>query len=198
MAHWLSAQYPALQARAKAQGAVILWGDETAVKEDAHWVRGDAPRGQTPVLKTRARWDTLSMISAISARGEMAFQMLEGRFNAERFIAFLAAVIDGLKQKVFLIVDNLRVHRATLVTQWLAGKDDRIELVFLPPYSPQANPNEYLNRDFKSALRLGPVSHTTQELIAKAQAFMQRLTTTPAHVMAYFRHPAARCACSGI
>ena len=176
---------------------MILWGDETAVKEDAHWVRGDATRGQTPVLETRARWDTLSMISAISARGEMAFQILEGSFNAERFITFLAALIDGRKSKVFLIVDNLRVHRAKLVREWLGDKDDRFELVFLPPYAPEANPDEYLNRDFKSALRLGPVSHTTQELIAKAPAFMQRLATTPAHVMAYFRHPAARYACSG-
>jgi hypothetical protein len=83
------------------------------------------------VLKTRARWDTLSMISAISARGEVAFQILAGSF-----IAFLAAVIDGRKQKVFLIVDNLRVHRAKRVTQWLADKNDRIELVFLPPYAP--------------------------------------------------------------
>jgi transposase len=132
LAWWLSAEYPALQ-RAKAQGAVILWGDESAVKEDIHWVRGDAPRGHTPVLKTRACWDTLSMISAISARGEVAFQILQGSVNAECFLAFLAALLDGRTQKVLLVVDNLRVHRARLVTQWLADKAARIELVFLPP-----------------------------------------------------------------
>jgi hypothetical protein len=73
-----------------------------------------------------------------------------------------------------------------------------MRLVFLPPYAPQANPDEYLNRNFKSALRLGPVSHTTQELIAKTQTLMQRLATVPARVQGYFKHPAAPYACLGI
>lgn len=188
---WLKETYPAVLARAKAEGGVLFWGDETAVKEDANWVRGFAPRGKTPVLATPTRWDKLSMISAISPRGEVAFQIVEGTINAERFKEFLAALIAGATCKIFLVVDNLRVHHATLVKEWLADKTDQIELVFLPPYAPESNPDEYLNRHFKTVLRTGVPSSDKKRLLQKATAFMAQLKTMPETVKAYFRHPAA-------
>ena len=198
IAQWLKESYPAVLVRAKAEGAVIFWGDETAVKEDANWVRGFAPRGKTPVLATPTRWDKLSMISAISPRGEVAFRIVEGTINAERFKEFLAALIEEAKRKIFLVVDNLRVHHAILVKEWLADKTDKIELVFLPPYAPESNPDEYLNRHFKTALRTGAVSRDKKTLLEKATAFMKQLATMPERVKAYFRHPAAAYAAQGI
>lgn len=191
---WLEVDYPQVRARALREGAVLYWGDETAVKEDAHWVRGYAPQGQTPLLEHPARWTSLSMISAISPRGELAFEMVEGSINTERFIAFLEKLIRHAEQKIFLIVDNLRVHHAKVVTAWLADKKDRIELVFLPPYAPESNPDEYLNRDFKTALRNGPMSTDKTTLLAKAMAFMNGLCLLPEKVSRYFHHPAARYA----
>lgn len=188
---WLKQTWPQVLARARAEAATILWGDETAVKEDANWVRGFAPRGKTPVLRTPTRWHKLSMISAISARGQVAFKIVEGAINTDRFIEFLGLLLQDTQQKIFLIVDNLRVHHAKKVTEWLADKKDQIELVFLPPYAPESNPDEYLNRDFKTALRSGPISHDKTSLLEKASAFMNKLTTLPEHVMAYFRHPSA-------
>jgi len=131
---WLKETYPALEAKAKAERAVIFFGDEAAVKEDSVWIRGYAPKGQTPVLSKPTRWDKLSMISALSAKGEVAFQIIDGGFNAERFIGFLEALISDAPRKIILIVDNLKVHKAALVKDWLRGRNDRIELVFLPPY----------------------------------------------------------------
>jgi transposase len=177
---------------------MIYFGDETAVREDANWVRGYAPKGQTPVLAVPARWVKLSMISAISPRGEVAFRIVEGTINAERFVEFLAALVEDAPRKVILVVDNLRVHHAKVVSDWLADQQDRIELAFLPPYNPEANPDEYLNHDFKTALRLGPVSVDRVSLLEKAMAFMNRLTTWPERVSAYFRHPKARYALSAI
>ena len=170
---------------------MIYWGDETAVKEDAHWVRGDAPKGQTPALTVPARWQSLSMISAISPRGEVQFQIVEGSINSARFIAFLTTLIDGASRKIFLVVDNLRVHHATVVREWLADKTHQIELVYLPPYAPEANPDEYLNRDFKTALRSRLISSNKAALLDKALVFMNGLTRLPEKVRAYFRHPAA-------
>lgn len=198
VARWLNETCPALVAKARAEGAVIYFGDETAVKEEANWIQGYAPKGQTPVLATPARWDKLSLISAISPRGEVAFRIVDGSINADRFIAFLAALIDGAPRKIILVVDHLRLHHAKVVTEWLVDKKDRIELAFLPPYDPEANPDEYLNHDFKTALRLGPVSHNRESLLAKALAFVTRLTTWPERVRAYFQHPAARYAASAI
>ncbi|MGC9237995.1 MAG: IS630 family transposase, partial [Thiomonas sp.] len=147
-----------------------------------------------PILEHPARWTTLSMISAISPRGEIAFEIVEGSIHAERFIAFLEKLITNATQKIFLVVDNLRVHHAKVVSTWLAGKQDRIELVFLPPYAPESNPDEYLNRDFKTALRTGPMSTDTQSLLEKAKSFMNGLRQLPKKVARYFHHPAVRYA----
>jgi len=187
---WLETTYPRIAERARAEGATIYWGDETAVKEDTNWIRGYAPPGKTPVLPVSARWPKLSMISAITNRGEVAFQIVEGTINTDRFIDFLKKLMDQDGGKVFLIVDNLKVHHAKLVSEWVKQQNGRIELFFLPPYAPESNPDEYLNHDFKTALRSSAPSETDNDLMSKALAFMQKLPTMPAHVMSYFRHPA--------
>ena len=188
---WLHERYPAIAARAKAEGAVIYWADETAVKEDTNWIRGFAPAARTPVLEASARWGKLSMISAITNRGEIAFQIVEGTINAERFIEFLERLIAGAMSKVFLIVDNLRVHYAKLVQTWLEPRLAQIELFYLPPYAPEFNPDEYLNHDFKTALRLAPPSCDDSQLLEKAHVIMQRIASLPERVRSYFKHPAA-------
>ena len=58
----------------------------------------------------------------------------------------LLKVIEGtysLSQytKIFVVVDNYKIHKAKAVAQWLA-QHPRMELVFLPTYCPRANPIE--------------------------------------------------------
>ena len=114
------------------------------------------------------------MIPAIAPRGEVAFRIVDGSLDADRFLEFLAALIEGAPRKIILVVDHLCVPHAKVVTAWLADKTDRIELAFLPPYHPKANPDEYLNHECKTALRLGPVSHDRESLLEKALLFMTR------------------------
>jgi len=64
----------------------------------------------------------------------------------------------------------------------------------LPPYAPESNPDEYLNSDFKTNLRLGPVSENREQMIEKAKSFMTRLSSWPERVRAYFQHPSANYA----
>jgi hypothetical protein len=104
----------------------------------------------------------------------------------------MAVLIDGAPQKMILVVDKLRVHHAKIVTEWLADKPDQIELSILPTYTPEANPDEYVNHGFKTALRLGPVSHSRESSLEKALVFVSRLSTWPECVRSYFHHPKAR------
>jgi hypothetical protein len=90
-----------------------------------------------------------------------------------------SALIQAASRKIFLVVDNLRVRHVKRVSEWLADKTKRIELVFLPRYAPESNPDEYLNRDFKTALRTGAVSPGARELMEKATAFTQMLCAMP-------------------
>ncbi len=137
-----------------------------------------------------ARWGKLSMISAITNRGEICFQIVEGTINAERFIEFLAHLQDATA-KIFLIVDNLRVHHAKIVREWAKPLKHKIELFYLPPYAPESNPDEYLNHDFNTSLRLEPASDNDSDLMQKAMRIMKRIAQIPGRGRSYFRHPLA-------
>lgn len=191
---WINETYPQIMARAKTEGATIYWGDETAVAEDGHWLRGYAPMGQTPVLAAPSKRHGLTMISAISNQGLVRFEFIEGAMNTDLMIGFLQGLIADSTRKVFLILDNLRVHHAKLVTEWLQEHQEEIEVFYLPPYSPELNPDEYLNREFKTRLRLSDRAQSKSALLEKANAFMEFLKETPQRVMAYFKHSAVRYA----
>lgn len=64
--------------------------------------------------------------------------------NADKCIEFMSKLIEGKEQKVFLILDNLRVHHSKIVKQWLEENKEKIELFYLPSYSPEKNPDKYL------------------------------------------------------
>jgi transposase len=193
---WLDVEYPQIQARAKAENAEIYWADETAVKQDTAWVRGFAPAGKTPVLPHAARWTHVTMISAITNQGLVRFALHEGSINTDRLIDFMDRLVrDAEGRKVFLILDNLRVHHALAVKEWLATRAEQIEVFYLPSYTPDANPDEYLNRDLKTSLRSQEPKRTRHDLWSAARAFMEFLEKTPARVRAYFTHPCVHYAC---
>lgn len=152
---WLNDTWPGICARAQAESAEIHWADETAVQDDTHWARGYAPCGQTPALATCAKRHGLSMISSVTRQGLVRFDIYEGAMNTDRFIGFLDGLIQDTVHKTFLIVDNLRVHHALQVREWLEQEErsKKLELFFLPPYAPMLNPDEYFNRDLKTHLR---------------------------------------------
>jgi transposase len=191
---WLHETYPRIQARARAERATIYWGDETAVVEDGVWLRGYAPAGNTPVLVASTRRHGLSMVSAISNTGMLRFQFIEQPMNATLLIEFMTKLIEDCERKVFLILDNLKVHHAKLVTAWLAEHRTEIEVFYLPAYSPELNPDEYLNGDLKIHLRSGPRHATKLGLLRNAADFMKFLGETPDRIRSYFRHPAVRYA----
>jgi transposase len=194
VAAWLEQQYPAIARRAKAEGAAIYWGDETGISNQDQIGRSYAPRGQTPVVCRTARRITQSMISAVSNRGLMRFMFYEGALNAERFIAFLRRLSKDAGQKVFLIVDNLKVHHAAKVKTWVAAHAHEIELFYLPAYAPDHNPTEYLNNDLKQQLRQQPQPGSKEELIGRTRSVLRTIQRSPERVRAYFRPEPVRYA----
>jgi transposase len=190
IAAWLETAYPAIAKRAKAEGAAIYWGDETGISNQDQIGRSYAPKGQTPVIVRTARRITQSMISAVSNRGLMRFMFYEGALNADRFIAFLRRLSQDAEQKVFLIVDNLKVHHAGKVKTWAAAHAHQIELFYLPAYAPDHNPDEYLNNDLKQKLRQRPQPASQDELIKNTRAVLCAIQRSPQRIKAYFKPPA--------
>jgi transposase len=187
IAAWLERDYPQIARRAKREGATIYWGDETGISNQDQIGRTWAPKGQTPVVARVARRIGQSLISAVSNRGLMRFMLYDGALNAERFIAFLRRLTKDAKQKVFLIVDNLKFHHAKRVRAWLASHAHEIELFYLPAYAPEHNPDEYLNNDLKQKLRQAPQPGSKDDLVKNTRTELRSIQRRPARVRSYFR-----------
>lgn len=186
---WKEEQYPQVAARAKAENAEIWWADETAAKPECHFRRSYSPKGKTPVVRQSAKRFHSSMISALNNQGKLEWMALKDPMNSELFLTFLKQMIKFKRRKVILIVDNLKVHHSKLVTEWCEANKERIELVFLPAYSPQINPDEYLNNGLKQALASKPPARNKPQLDAMVEVFMLLLSAVKEHVMAFFHHP---------
>lgn len=187
---WLEIWYPAIRRRAMAQNAIILWEDETQVRQDAAWARSYAPRGDTPEQEHTARRPKfgLTIASALSNQGLMRFEFLDGTMNANAFIEFMKNLICGAKQKIFLIVDRLSAHKAQRVREWVDAKRARIQLFYLPPYSPELNPDEWVNRDLKTELRTRPSTDHTGTLKGISYRFMTTLEASAKRFAGYFEN----------
>ena len=188
---WKETEYPQLAARAKAEKAEIWWADETAAKPECHFRRSYSPKGKTPVVRQGAKRFHSSMISALNNQGKLEWMALKDAMNSEIFLIFLKQMIKYRRRKVILIVDNLKVHHSKPVTEWCDANKKRIELVFLPSYSPQINPDEYLNNGLKQSLATNPPARDKSHLDAMVWVFMRLLACTHERVMAFFRHPDA-------
>jgi len=191
---WIKVEYPALVRRAKEEGSEIHWGDETGVRNEGQHGRGFAPVGKTPVVKISSKRFSLNMISSITNQGKVRWMIYRDGFNAAIFIRFLSRLIKDAQRKVILVVDNLRVHHCKVVKQWVARHSKKIELAYLPSYSPEHNPDEYLNGDLKSSLSRKRSPRTQAEMEGNVKSHMRMLSKNPARVASLFEAAPVRYA----
>lgn len=192
---WLEEDFPAIAERAKTEGAEIHWGDETGLRSDDVRGRSYAPAGKTPAIRVTNRREGLSVISTVTNRGKVRWKVFEGAINADILIDFMKRLIkDTQGKKVFLILDNLRVHHAKPVKAWLAEHADKIEVFYLPSYSPELNPDEMLNADLKAVVTTKAPARSKGDLKKATVSHLRRLQKSPQRVMRYFRHNPVRYA----
>lgn len=184
---WIDEEYPALAQRAKEEGGEIHWGDETGICSEDQVGRGYAPKGKTPVRKHPGKRERVNMISTVTNQGKVRFMFYDGPMNADRLIVFLRRLIRATSKKIFLVLDNLRVHHAKKVRAWLKKRAEQIEIHYLPSYSPDLNPDEYLNCDLKGELSRRPSSKRKGALKQEAQTQMRKLAKNPERVKSYFK-----------
>ena len=183
---WLTEEYPALVKRAKAEKAVIYWGDEMGLRSDDQVGRSYGLRGQTPVIPGTGQRFGCNMISAITNLGHLSFQVFEGSFNVKVFLGFLGRLVKQAKRKVFLIVDGHPVHRAKLVHAWREEHTDAIEIIYLPGYSPELNPDEMLNQDVKASALRKRRPKSVRQLKADVRSYLFSTQKRPDVIRCYF------------
>src|SRR5918912_2670249 len=191
---WLRRDYPAIAARAKAENGAVLWGDETGLRPDDVRGRGSAPRGRTPEVRVDHKRANLGLISAVTNRGELRWMVLDGAVKAPDLLRFLARLVRDAGQKVFLILDRLPVHRSAKLRDWLVGREAEIEVLYLPGYSPELNPDEGVNGDLKQAVTRQEPARSKAQLKRAVVGHMRRLSKRPDRVRSFFGHKTFRYA----
>jgi transposase len=147
-----------------------------------------APAGKTPVtFAVGGTRQKLSMIATVTNQGKTRWMIIDEAFNADKLIEFLGALIQDAGRKVFLILDNLRVLHSKPVKEWVEAHKEKIELFYLPSYSPELNPEERLNADLKQALYTKVPVRTKAKLKTATNEHMQALEKSPERVKKFFQ-----------
>jgi transposase len=191
---WLDEEYPAIRRQAKREKAEIHWGDEMGLRSDHQVGRSYGRRGRTPVIPGTGQRFRCNMMSTITNHGHLAFMVFKERFTARVCLRFLRRLVRQADRKVMLIVDRHPVHRSAKVKRWLVANHKKMAMFFLPGYSPDLNPDEFLNQDVKSnALgRQRPANQT--EMIADVRSYLRSTQRQPEMVKSYFQADPVRYA----
>jgi transposase len=191
---WLDEEYPSIARRAKAEKGEIHWGDQMGLRSDHQTGTSYSKRGVTPVIPGTGQRFRCNMMSSITNRGSLAFMVFTESFTAPVMLRFLKRLIRHAGRKVFLIVDGHPVHKSTKVRRWLDANVAAIEMFMLPAYSPDLNPDEYLNQDVKSNALGRRRPRSRRELISGVRSYLRGTQRRPEIVKRYFHATPVRYA----
>ena len=190
---WLDKEFPKIRAEAKEAKATVYFGDEAGMRSDFHAGTTWGAKGETPVVRSTGKRHSLNMISAISPRGDLRFMVVKGGVGAKVFIRFLKRLIKNSTRPIFLILDRHPAHVAKMTQQFVATVKKRLKLFFLPPYSPELNPDEYVWNNLKNTLGRKITTHA-EEMKARVISHLRALQKNPEKVKSFFKSPTTRYA----
>jgi len=192
---WLKKEYPRIKALAQREKAEIFFGDAAHMRSDHHAGRSWGKKGETPVVEATGARHGMRLISAITAKGHMRFMIKEkGGVNADVFIEFLKRLITGARRSIFLIVDRGPAHVARKTKAFVESLNGRLQLFYLPPYSPDRNPDELVWKHLK-ADTVGRMAITDKaDFKTKVRSSMRHLQNNPEKIRSFYQKPSLKYA----
>jgi transposase len=186
---WKKEEFPQIVKRAKKEGAIIYFQDESGIRSDFHSGTTWALKGQTPIIEATGARFGLNMMAAITPRGQMHFMIVKGTISSDQICQFLKRLMQGHEKKAFLIWDGHPTHKSAMVNKCIASFDGRLETFLLPPYAPDLNPIEQLWHHTKGN---GVGRQTVKGPDQLKRAVINKLRSLqklPKKISSFFRHP---------
>jgi transposase len=146
---WKEEEYPAIRDEAARAGAAVFFADEASARTDYHSGTTWGEVGRTPIVKGTGNRKSVNMASAVSLRGKLYFKFLEGNTNAVVFTKFLEDMLSDIPGIIFVIVDGHSAQTAAATRKFAEENKDRLRLFYLPPYSPELNPDDWVWKNVK-------------------------------------------------
>ena len=190
---WLEEDYPKIKQLARLQKAEIYFEDEAGVRSDHHAGTTWGMKGRTPVVRTTGARFSVNMISAITSRGAMRFMTYAGKMTAPVFCEFLKRLIHNAPAKIFLILDGHPVHRSLRVKKFVQATKGKLRLFYLPPYSPELNPDELVWNNVKGKIGRSSIKGP-DDFQDKVRSHLRSLQRTPGKICGFFKEPNLRYA----
>jgi transposase len=192
---WLKKEYPKIKALASREKAEIFFGDAAHIRSDHHAGRTWGKRGETPVVETTGARHGMSLISAITARGHMRFMIKEkGGVNSQVFIEFLKRLITGARRPIILIVDRGPAHISKKTKAFVESLNGKLRLFYLPPYSPDRNPDELVWKHLKADTVGRMTIASRADFTSKVRSSMRQLQNDPAKIRSFYQKPSLKYA----
>lgn len=139
------------------------------------------PKGQQKVVPTYGKHRGVKLLGVLDYETGEVFCTEEEQYDAQVFLSFLQAVVDQHpKEKMVLILDNARIHHAKLLQPFLEAHAGTLQLLYLPPYSPQLNLIEELWGWLKRSVIYNVFYKSVEEIRDAVQAFITEINKTPA------------------
>jgi len=184
---WQEEIYPKLAKRAKRRGADIFFLDEAGIRSDDPLGKTWAPRGKTPVVKTSGQRQSVNAISAVNPLGAFWYKVYTGRLNASLFKEFLQDFLKYRRRPVMLIVDSHPSHKAKLIAKYIKELEGRLELYFLPGYSPDLNPDEFVWHHMKNNGVSKKPLHKNEALRERVETDLSDIKNNPKLIKSFFK-----------
>lgn len=185
---WFENEYPAIKEEAVEEDRQIFFEDEAGFRSTDTKGKTWAKKGERPVVRTTGARFGFNAISAVTAKGELRFSLYEGSFTGEVFIDFLKRLLDSVEGNVTLIVDGHPVHKRIKVKEFIESTNGRLKMYFLPPYSPELNPDELIWQQTKGLTKRKMIGGPKQ-LKAHVQSLLHSLQKRKDKIVKLFSHP---------
>jgi transposase len=186
-ATWLAYTWPAWRAQAEAARGLLLFGDEASFAQWGSLGYTWAPLGQQPVVKTTGRRRAYKVFGLIEFfSGRLFYQGIDGKLNAQSYLAFLTRVLAQTTEPLFLVQDGAPYHRAAAVKRFCEQHHTRLHVTHLPSYSPDYNPIEFLWRAIKRTATHNRYFPAFDDLITAVENALAALSRQPERITALF------------
>lgn len=184
---WKEEEWPKLRRKAKREGKIIAFLDESGHSQTPTVIATWAPRGETPIMLHNFNWTRCSIISAITPEGRFHYRLYMGSVKSEHVLSFLKHLLSRIKKNILLFWDGLPPHKSGIVNNFLSENRDRVESHLLPSYAPDLNPDELVYRYLKYVCVPNSCPKTSEELVMETRKGMEFIRRRPSLIQSFFK-----------
>ena len=176
---WLKNDLPKIQRAVLKYRAILYFEDEASISLAPVLGKTWSPIGETPIQRVTGKRGSISAMSAISKSGHLIFTLPDERIKSQHVIEFLSQMLEHHPRRHLVVVmDQARPH-VSKVTKEFIGKHKRLHVFYLPPYSPEFNPDEKVWNHLKNEELKGHQAKDRKELKIIARKKLRLMAKDP-------------------